>query len=61
MGVHLSKTYKRFKIGMALVTGATADTNITVTGIKTTDELVAVYESAATSALFTDRTSTGSV
>lgn len=44
-----------------LVAGAAADTDIAITGIKTTDELKAVFESAAASALFTDRTATSSI
>ena len=44
-----------------LVAGAAANTNIAITGIKTTDQLKAVFESAATSALFTDRTATTSI
>ena len=43
-------------IKSALVTGAAADTDITVTGIKKGDHLIIVLESAATTALLTDRT-----
>lgn len=48
-------------IKSALVTGAAADTNITVTGIKKGDHLIIVLESAATSALLTDRTATTTI
>lgn len=48
-------------IKSALVTGAAADTDITVTGIKKGDHLIIVLESAASSALLTDRTATTTI
>ena len=43
-GVKLSKTKNHMKIGQALVLGTTATTDITVTGIKSTDEILSVIE-----------------
>ncbi len=49
------------RLGSAQVAGANADTNIAVAGIKTTDQLVFVWELATASALPTDRTLTSSI
>lgn len=62
MGVNLpARTTVGCRIGSALVAGANADTNIAIAGIKTTDQLICVWESATSTALFTDRTATSSI
>ena len=43
-GVKLSKTKSHMKLGQALVAGTTATTDITVTGIQTSDEILSVIE-----------------
>jgi len=48
-------------IQIVLVDGASADTNIAITGIQTHDDIVFCFESAASTAVFTDRTSTTSI
>jgi hypothetical protein len=48
-------------IKSALVTGAGANTNIAVTGIKKGDHLIIVLESAVTSAILNDRTAQASI
>ena len=48
-------------VQIVLVSGAGADTDIAVTGIQTQDDLVFCFESATSTALFTDRTSTTSI
>lgn len=62
MGVNLpTRTTVHCRIGSALVSGANADTNIAIAGIKTTDQLVAVWESATSTALLTDQTAASSI
>lgn len=61
MGVKICKTRVYSKPGHAVVTGAAADTNIAIAGIKMTDELLSVIEHDATSALPTDRLSTTTI
>ena len=61
MGVNLIKAVNNFRPGFALVSGAAADTNIAIAGIKTTDQLICVVESATSTAILTDRTSTSSI
>lgn len=62
MGVNLpTKATVHCRIGSALVSGASADTNIAIAGIKTTDQLICVWESAAASALFTDQTAASAI
>lgn len=48
-------------IKSALTTGAAADTDITVTGIKKGDHLIIVLESHTTSAILTDRTAQATI
>ena len=48
-------------IQIVLVDGAAADTNIAITGIQTHDDIVFCFESATSTAVFTDRTSTTSI
>ena len=48
-------------IQIVLVAGDGADTNIAVTGIQTQDDLIFCFESAVTSAVFTDRTATTTI
>lgn len=57
----MDNALNRFNLKMEIVTGANANTNIAVAGITTEDQLVAVIEHDATSALPTDRTSTTSI
>jgi len=57
----MSKPIKPIEVASGLIksvftTGAAADTNIPITGIKKGDHLIIVLESAVTSALLTDRT-----
>lgn len=61
MGVKLTNATIHCRIGSALVSGATADTDIAIAGIKTTDQLVCVWESATSTALFTDQTGASSI
>lgn len=48
-------------IQVEVVAGAAADTNIAIANIKTTDELIAVIESATSTAVLTDRFATTSI
>jgi len=57
----MTKAKDALCIKVAVVTGATAATNIAVTGIATEDTLISVIEHNATSALPTDRTATTSI
>jgi len=57
----LSKAVSAMSLKFAVTAGAAATTNITVTGIATTDHLIGVQESAVTSADPTDRTSEASI
>ena len=61
MGVYITKSYKNYKTGKAVVTGDAATTDIPIAGIKTTDELYSVIEHDATSALPTDHTAEASI
>lgn len=61
MGVKLTNATTNCRIGSALVTGANADTNIAIAGIKTTDQLICVWESATSTALFTDQTAASAI
>ena len=60
MGVNLTKATNNCRIGSALVDGTTANTNIAVAGIKTTDQLIRVlsHNTKASVATITDVTST---
>jgi len=53
--------YKKDAIKFTIAAGAGASSDITVTGITTSDKLMWVLESAASTADFTDRTSTTSI
>lgn len=52
---------KYLRMGSALVTGATADTNIAIAGILTTDELLMVLEFATSTNDPTDQTANASI
>lgn len=56
MGVRLTKAVAHCHLGAALLTGANADTNIAVAGIKMTDEILLCWETATSTALFTEQT-----
>lgn len=57
----LRKFIRQTLLGFTLVDGAGADTDIAVSGIKETDSLLFCLESAASTALLTDRTSATSI
>tara|TARA_R100000654_G_scaffold2744_6_gene10025 strand:- start:1549 stop:1812 length:264 start_codon:yes stop_codon:yes gene_type:complete len=62
----MSKPIKAIEVASGLIksvltTGAAADTNIAVAGIKKGDHLIIVLESHTTSAILTDRTAQASV
>lgn len=61
MAVKLLKSTTHCHLGAAHVAGANADTNIAVAGIKTTDQLLFVWESATSTAIFTDQTANCSI
>lgn len=57
----MTKAVSSICIKFNLVTGAAGDTNMAVTGIKTTDEIISCLELATSTALPTDRTATTSI
>ncbi len=61
MGIKLSKERSNCRIGSALVAGAAADADITMTGIRTTDELITFIEFATSTAIPTDRLAEASI
>ena len=61
MGVKLTNSILHCHLGSAQVAGATADTNIAIAGIKTTDELLFVWELATSTNDPTDQTAASSI
>lgn len=57
----LTKAYSALCIKSAAVAGASANTNMAITGIATEDKLISVIEIATTTGIPTDRTSTSSI
>lgn len=57
----MTKAYSNICIKSATVAGASANTNMAVTGIVTTDVLISVIEIATTNGIPTDRTATTSI
>lgn len=59
--VKLCKALGNFRIGAGVVTGVAADTNLAMAGIKTTDELIAVWAYHDTTGVMTDHTGTSTI